>query len=120
MPVTLEISDRELTVRLSGVSGALALRSKLTVPLVDIADARALDAAEARAEGSGFKVGAHIPGLLKAGSYGTGDSKQFWYVTNADRLLVVDLDHDRFQRLVLEVDDVDGDVERIRSARPAD
>lgn len=120
MSITIEVSESELSVELSGVSTVLALRSHLTVPLSEVEGAAVMSLEQARSEGVGIKVpGVRIPGVFRAGSYRTGDSWQFWYVGQPDRVLVIDLADDRYERLVLEVDDPDAEAARINDARPS-
>ena len=117
-PFCKDIGDAELTVRLSGFSGALALTTHLVVPLADVVGARVVPIEEARAEGRGLRApGVHVPGVFRAGSYRTEDSWQFWYVSHADSVLVIDLDHDKYQRLVLEVAEPESLAERINQRR---
>ena len=111
----LDITDTDLSVHMTGASGVLALKTRIDVSLRHVTDAQVITTEEAKAEGHGFKVGAHIPGLVKTGSFGTGDSKQFWYVLGAEEVLVVDLADDAYRRLVLEVDDPAAAADEIRS-----
>lgn len=120
MPAEVNVTDEALEVRLSGVAGVLALKSALTVPLEHVSRAATETSEEARSEKSHLRApGANIPGLITAGSYGSGESRQLWYVTRArqgDPLLVIDLTDESYSRIVLEVDDPEADAERIGGA----
>lgn len=119
MSVELDLTDSDLNVHMKGASGVLALRSRIDVPLTHVTGARVVTTDEAKAEGHGFKVGSHIPGLVRTGSFGVGDAKQFWYVLHAEEVLVVDLLDESYRRLVLEVDDPAAAAARITAALPA-
>ncbi len=119
MTVSFELTDTELSVHMTGVSGVLALKTRIHIPLEHVTDARVVATKQAKAEGRGFKVGGHIPGLVKAGSFGIGEAKQFWYVLRAEQVLVVDLADDQYKRLVLEVDDPAAAAEQIKSKLPS-
>ena len=118
MSIAIELSESELSVVLSGASTVLALKSHLSVPLSEVSGVEVMSLEDARAQGQGIKgAGAHIPGVFRAGSYRTSGSWQFWYVGHADRVLVIDLSDDRYERLVLEVDDPQAMADRINAAR---
>ena len=120
MSLELSVSDSKLSVHLSGVSGALAMKSHLELPLSEVQDAKVMPLTEAREEGKGIKVpGVRIPGVFRSGSYRTDDSWQFWYVARADDVLVIDLADDKYERIVLEVDDPQAEADKINAARQA-
>lgn len=120
MPAEVDLTDDSLEVRLSGGAGVLALKSQLSVPLEHVTDARVQAAGDARSERPHLRApGAHVPGLITAGSYGSGDARQFWYAKRAgegDELLVVDLKDESYSRIVLEVADPAADAKRISGA----
>jgi len=120
MSIAIELSESELSVVLSGASTVLALKSHLVVPLSEVTSVSVESLEQARSEGAGIKVpGVRIPGVFRAGSYRTGESWQFWYVGHPDEVLVVNLADDRYERLVLEVDDPRAEADRINAARGA-
>lgn len=121
MSATVVIDGDALRVELSGLSGKLSMKSQVEVPLADVVKARVTTVDDAR-EGQPLKelwpvVGTWFPGWFKIGSFGKGDQKQFWHVHNHDRVLVIDLDHDEYVRLVLEVDDPDSVANRVNASR---
>lgn len=63
--------------------------------------------------------GLGLPGK-KSGTFHSDGSKQFWNVSGYDRAVVVTLDPaERFDRLVITVDDPNGVVDAINGARGA-
>ena len=105
MAAKIELTDDTVLLKLEGISGIASLKTHLELPLSHVSGARTEQADKARAEKPMFRFGTHIPGLITAGSYGSGESKQFWYVEDADRLLVIDLRDEKFARVVVQVDD---------------
>jgi hypothetical protein len=107
-------------VELSGLSGKSSMKSQVEVPIADVAGARVTtveDARESQPLTELFPVvGTWFPGWFKIGSFGKGDAKQFWYVHDHDQVLVIDLDHDEYVRLVLEVDDPDAVVSELNGS----
>jgi hypothetical protein len=49
-------------------------------------------------------LGTSIPGVIKAGTYYTGSSKEFWYATRDKDYLVLDLRDELYQKIVLTAD----------------
>ncbi len=79
-----------------------ALRSSLEVPLAHVREVRA-DPDAARGWWHGFRMaGTHVPGLLTAGNfYQAGEG----WVHDPERTIVLELDDERYRRLVIEVAD---------------
>jgi hypothetical protein len=121
MSAEVVIDGNALRVELSGLTGKLSMKSQLEVQIADVTGVRVATVDDAR-EGQPLKelwpvVGTWFPGWFKIGSFGKGDQKQFWYVHDHDRVLVIDLAHDEYVRLVLEVDDPDTVAEQINASR---
>ena len=119
MSIEIEVTDTELAVHLTGVSGALALKSHFTHPLADVAGAQvmAIDEAKGGEHMSAKFPGTRIPGVFWAGSFRNADSWQFWYVARADNVLVIDIEHEKYARLVLELPDPQAEADKINAAR---
>ena len=49
--------------------------------------------------------GSYLPGVIKAGTYYSGRGKEFWCTTKGKNILQIELDCERFSRLVLEIAD---------------
>ena len=94
-----------LFIRIGGVDALFAFSRGMTVPLslidgVAVVPRRALPETGMRLPGTG------LPGVLRAGSYGTGQKRDFWLVRRAVDVLVVELKPgQRYRRVVLEVAD---------------
>jgi hypothetical protein len=58
--------------------------------------------------------GTHVPGLIIAGTYRAQGKKVFWDVCNKRKAIVIDLKNSSYDRLVVEVDDPQETVNRIR------
>ncbi|HEY4955676.1 MAG TPA: hypothetical protein VII02_12415 [Gemmatimonadaceae bacterium] len=93
-----------------------ALKSQLEIPLSHIASVRA-DPEAARGWWKGFRLpGTNIPGLLTAGSFYWRDGFVFYDVHDPENTIVLDLDHETYKKLVLEVADPPAAVAMIQSA----
>ena len=93
-----------------------ALKSHLEIPLAHIRGVRA-DPEPARGWWHGLRLpGTQIPGLLTAGSFYQHGGFVFYDVHNPDNTVVIDLDHEYYKRLVIEVASPAAVVETLRSA----
>jgi hypothetical protein len=93
-----------------------ALKSQLEIPLAHIRAVRA-DPEPARGWWHGVRLpGTQIPGLLTAGSFYQSDGFVFYDVHDPERTVVIELDHEHYQRLVIEVANPADVVDTLRSA----
>ena len=93
-----------------------ALKSQLEIPLAHIRGVRA-DPEPARGWWHGLRLpGTQIPGLLTAGSFYQSGGFVFYDVHDPERTVVIELDHEHYQRLVIEVANPADVVTMLRSA----
>lgn len=89
-----------------GLHKLWALKSQLRIPAAHVRGARPAAAGELSGWWKGWRMpGTHIPGLLTAGTFYQHDKRIFWDVHNEHRAIVVDLVHDDYDQLVIEVAD---------------
>lgn len=102
--VKIEIADDQLKVTIEGFDKALSLKTHLDVPLSHVKGARPdPEAAKGR---QGIRApGAYFPGLVTAGSFRKDGEWAFFDIHNPDKALVIDLNHEHYKRLVVEVED---------------
>jgi len=62
--------------------------------------------------------GTFLPGVIKAGTYYTPRGREFWYARSGKGVLVLDLEGNRYKRVVLTPEDNIGWAERLQAARP--
>jgi hypothetical protein len=93
-----------------------ALKSQLEIPLSHITSVRA-DPEAARGWWKGVRLpGTNIPGLLTAGTFYWRDGWVFYDVHDPGNTVVLDLDHETYEKLVLEVADPSAAVAMIQGA----
>jgi hypothetical protein len=93
-----------------------ALKSHLEIPLAHVRAVRA-DPEPARGWWHGLRVpGTQIPGLLTAGSFYQHGEFVFYDVHDPERTVVIDLEHEHYKRLVIEVERPDEVVRTLRNA----
>jgi hypothetical protein len=110
------IGDR-VRFEVAGWDKLWALKSQLEIPLAHIKGAR-VDPEAARGWWHGLRLpGTNIPGLLTAGTFLQSGGAVFFDVHNTDRTIVVELDHEMYRRLVIEVENPAQTAATIEAAR---
>ena len=114
--VDLSIGEGKLMLHVRGADKLWAFKSSLEIPLVHILGVRA-DAEAARGWYHGIRMpGTNVPGVITAGTFLQDGKRVFWDVHHPDRTIVIDLHDERYNQLVVEVEDPEGAVKLIQSA----
>ncbi|MBV6520752.1 MAG: hypothetical protein MNPFHGCM_00870 [Gemmatimonadaceae bacterium] len=93
-----------------------AFKSHLDIPLAHIRGVR-IDPEQARGYWHGVRYpGVQIPGMLTAGTYYQVEGAVFYDVHDPERTIVLDLDHEEYTRLVVEVADPPATVALVEQA----
>ena len=93
-----------------------ALRSQLEIPLAHIRSVR-VDPEPARGWWHGLKLaGTGIPGVLTAGTFYQHGGAVFYDVHDPERTIVLELDHENYKRLVIEVSSPEAAVALVSEA----
>ncbi len=113
--VDLSIAEGKLRLRVRGADKLWAFKSSLEIPLVHIASVRA-DPEAARGWYHGIRMpGTSVPGVITAGTFYQDGKRVFWDVHNPEKTIVIDLNDERYNELVIEVDDPDAAVKLIQN-----
>lgn len=116
MPASIELTAGFLTVRIAGADKLWALRSRLQIPLANVMSARAA-CTEARGWLHGMRVGGtHVPGVISAGRFYSHGELVFWDVHDSENAIAIELLDERYDKLVIEVENPQQDILRIRKA----
>ena len=116
MPAAIEIKGDLLLVHIHGSDRLWALKSHVELPLTNVIGARSATA-EAREWLHGLRLGGtHVPGVVSAGRFYSDGKWVFWDVHHADKAIAVELRDERYTQLVIEVDDPDEEIQRIRQS----
>ena len=101
-----------------GWSKLWALKERVTVPLSAVRAVRRAPAGVGRGWWKGWRLpGTHLPGVVVAGSYYEDGAWTFWDVRGTgDRAIEVDLEGERYRRLLVDVSDPDAEVARLGAA----
>jgi len=115
---TVEISEGQLIVQIQGLDRLWTFKSRLEIPLAHVTGAEA-DPEAVRGWKGWRGPGAHIPGVIVAGTFHHHGDRVFWDVHDADEAVVIHLTDERYARLVIAVDEPAATVAAIRRARDA-
>ncbi len=114
--VTIESND--LVVRIEGWHRLWAFKSRISVHLDQVRGARA-DPDIVHGWKGWRAPGTYLPGVIVAGTFYKRGERIFWDVRDPSRAVVIELEDEKYSRLVVEVDDPQETVEMInRRALP--
>lgn len=60
--------------------------------------------------------GTNLPGVITAGTFYQDGERVFWDVHHPEKTIVIDLDDERYNELIVEVDDPEEAVKLIQTA----
>lgn len=116
--VDLQVSEGKLVLHVRGADQLWALKSTLEIPLQHIAGVRA-DPEAARGWWHGVRLpGTNIPGVLTAGTFYQHGQRVFWDVHHPDNTIVIDLHDERYNELIVEVENPAAAAQMIESLLP--
>ena len=116
MTAEISISGDALIVDIRGADRLWALKTRLEIPLGHVTGAGSAEA-EARKWLHGVRlVGTEVPGVVAAGRFYSHGEWEFWDVHHPAKAISIDLRDERYSRLVIEADDPDDQISRIREA----
>jgi hypothetical protein len=115
--MTIDVNNGELDITLSGWDRVWTLKQHLSIPLTHVKSVQVqspprMNWKNLRAPGTWW------PGTIRAGSYWSWKTHEwsFWNVRKGQRAVVIDLKGEKYARLVLEVEDPDEVMKRVRKA----
>jgi hypothetical protein len=103
--VELTVEGDRLIFEVEGWDKLWALKSRLSIPLRHVKGAR-VDEDAAKGWWHGVRItGADLPGVITAGTFYRKGRLVFFDVHKPENTIVVDLDHEDYDQLVLQVQD---------------
>jgi hypothetical protein len=114
--VSVVVEGDRVRFEVEGWDKLWALKSRLEIPLAHIKAVRA-DPEPARGWWHGVRLpGTEIPGVLTTGSFYQRDGFVFYDVHDPERTVVIELAHEHYHRLVIEVENPDDVVSWLQAA----
>lgn len=114
--VEVSIEDDRVIFSVLGLHQLWALRSRLEIPLAHVTGVER-DPEQVGRWWHGWKlIGTDLPGLFAAGTFYYHGELVFWDVHDPERTIVVSLADERYKKLIIEVEDPESVLERLRVA----
>jgi hypothetical protein len=112
--VDISIDGDRVHFEVRGWDKVWTLRSELSIPLAHVTGV-ALDPDSARGWWHGLRLlGTQLPGVITAGTFYEHGGIVFYDVHDPDKTIVLELDHERYERLIVEVENPEEAVALIR------
>jgi hypothetical protein len=117
--VNIKINGDKVIFEVQGWDKLWSLRSHLEIPLSHIKGAR-VDPDPAMGWFDGLRLaGTELPKVLRAGTFYQQGELVFWDVHEPKNTIVIDLDHERYKKLITEVADPEQEVQKINRVKGA-
>ena len=112
----VELAEDTLVVHVQGMDRLWSLKSRLEIPLSHVVGAEA-NPEVAQGWWQGIRTGGtHVPGVITAGTFYQEGERVFWDVHDPENTVMIRLRDERYNRLVIEVEDPHATVAAIREA----
>jgi hypothetical protein len=112
---TVTIEDGNLVFELHGVDEFLSIKRSISVPLQHV-----VSVSTERVPWQPFKqmkiAGTSLPGVIKDGRFLSSDGMMFFEMHDPDKCVTVSLDHERYKKIVFEVEDKEATAKQINDA----
>jgi hypothetical protein len=112
---TVTIEDGNLVFELHGVDEFLSIKRSISVPLQHV-----VSVSTERVPWQPFKqmkiAGTSLPGVIKDGRFLSSDGMMFFGMHDPDKCVTVSLDHERYKKIVFEVEDKEATAKQINDA----
>jgi hypothetical protein len=114
--VNIKIVDDRAVFEVQGWDKVWSLRSQLEIPLSHIKGAH-IDPAPAMGWFQGLKLGGTaVPNIFRAGTFYQEGELVFWDVHHPEKTIVIELEHERYKKLIIEVEDAAREVMKINAS----
>jgi hypothetical protein len=103
--VDITIEGERAIFEVQGMDKLWSLRSRLEIPVAHITGVE-VNTDQVNQWWPGLKVmGTGVPGLFNAGTFYHHGELVFWDVRHPASTIIVSLDHERYRKLIIEVED---------------
>jgi hypothetical protein len=114
--VKINIESDKAVFEVEGWHKLWSLRSRLEIPLSHIRNVHA-DPEPAMGWFQCLKIaGADLPDIFRAGTYYQQGGLVFWDVRRPEKTIVIELEHEIYRKLIIEVADPKQEVQKIRGS----
>ena len=114
--VEITVAGDKAVFEVEGWDKLWSLRSRLEIPIAHLKAVHP-DPKPAMGWFDGLKLmGTAIPHIFRAGTFYQEGGLVFWDVSNPEKTIVIELEHERFTKLIIEVADPNGAVTLLENA----
>ncbi len=114
--VEITIEGDQAVFEVHGWDKLWSLRSQLRIPIAHIKDVHA-DTAPAMGWFEGLKIaGTDLPNIFRAGTFYQKGEWVFWDVHDKSKTIVVELEHERYKKLIIEVENPAQEIQMLKHA----
>ena len=112
---TVTIEDGNLVFELHGVDEFLSIKRSISIPLQHV-----VSVSTERVPWQPFKqmrvAGTSLPGVVKDGRFLSSNGMMFFEMHDPDKCVTVNLDHERYKKIVFEVENKEATAKQINDA----
>jgi hypothetical protein len=114
--VNIRIGADKAIFEVQGWDKLWSLRSQLEIPLSHIRGAY-VDSEPAMGWFQGLKLaGTDVPNIFRAGTFYQQGELVFWDVNDPEKTIVIELEHEWYRKLIVEVENPEREVKTINSS----
>jgi hypothetical protein len=114
--VKINIEGDKAVFEVEGLDKLWSLRSRLEIPLSHIRSVYA-DPEPAMGWFQGLKIaGTDIPNIFRAGTFYQQGGLLFWDVSEPEKTIVIELAHERYKKLIIEVENPKQEIQKINGS----
>lgn len=115
MAGTIRIDGSNLVFEIHGIDTILSIRRSISVPLAHV-----ISVSTDKVPWQPFQqmkvAGTSIPGIIKDGMFLSSDGLLFFEMHDQDKCITVSLNHERFKKIIFEVQDKQSSAKTIHDA----
>ena len=114
--VNIRVGADKVTFEVQGWDKLWSLRSQLEIPLSHIHGAY-VDPEPAMGWFQGLKLGGtDVPNIFRAGTFYQDGGLVFWDVHHPEKTIVIELEHETYRKLIIEVENPEQEAKKINSS----
>ena len=111
----IKIDGNNLVFEINGIDVILAIKRTITIPLDHV-----ISVSTEKVSWAIFQqlkmLGTNVPGIIKDGTYLTGDGFVFFEMHHPDKCITVTLNHELYKKIIFEVEDKEAAAKIINDA----
>ena len=112
---TVEIKDSNLVFKIHGIDAIFSIKRTIKVPLEHVTSV-SIERVTLDPKLQLKIVGFHVPTKIKDGRFLTSDGMMFFEMHDPDKCITVVLNHEKYKKIIFEVEDKESVAQMINDA----